>query len=389
MSGVGIAGLLLGLLAALVAFVHPTRARIAVFAFAYLLHVAATVAYYELVKNSGGDAALYYYDPFRIYGSGFGLNTTFIVYIVQAPKSIFGGSYLDYFLVFQAIGFFGIAALMRIFEEIYLEAGTPQPIYIYALLFMPSLHYWTSAIGKDSLFFFAICISLWAAMQYKRRWLALAMGILLMLAIRPHIAAIAVAAFAVTVIIDRNTRLVVKLPLFVASAAGTVFAIAAVWSAFRVDLISIDTVSDVLASREALATSESAGRSAVTGGFVIRLLSLLLRPLFFDANGALGLIVSMENLLLLVILALMVARLRTIIALAKGVAFVRYALVSTVVITLALSIGYYNVGLGIRQKATMILPGILVAFVALQALLRGRREVHQPQEIQGVQPSFG
>jgi hypothetical protein len=124
---VGFFGLLMGLLGALFAFAQPTRARITVFVFCYLMHVAAAVFYHELVKSGGGDAAFYYYDPGRIFDNGFGPNTAFIIYLVQFPKTLFGGTFLDYFLVFQAVGFWGLVFLMRTLEEVYSEAEVDQP----------------------------------------------------------------------------------------------------------------------------------------------------------------------------------------------------------------------------------------------------------------------
>jgi hypothetical protein len=389
MTGVGIFGLLLGLASAFFAFVQLTRVRLVVFSAAYLMHVAAAVFYYQLVKNGVADSALYYYDPFYIYEEGFGLNTAFIVYIVQSIKLWFGGTYLDYFLLFQAVGFYGLAALMRIFDEIHMELGVEQKAFSYLILFLPSLHYWTSAIGKDSLFFFALCLTMWAAMQYKRRLVALSLGMLLMLAIRPHIAVIAAGAFAVAVMVDRETRLIVKVPVFLLSLAGAVFAVASVWNTFRIDLTDVDALADMISARDALADSEDAGRTAVTGSYPVRLFSLLFRPLFFDGGGALGLIVSVENLLLIILFGMMLANLGTVMKMARTVPFVRYALVSAAVITIVLAIGYYNVGLGIRQKATMILPQIIVAFVAMLALLQVRRRGVTVQQLPAAQPGFG
>jgi hypothetical protein len=300
--------------------IRPTRIRVTVFCLAYLAHAAAALFYYNLVKNGVADSALYYYDPLRTYEEGFGFNTAFIIYLVQLPKSLFGGTYLDYFFVFQAAGFLGLCLLMRTIEEIYAEVDTPQPVYTYLLLFMPSLHYWTSAIGKDSLFFLGICLSIWAAMQYKQRLIALSGGLLLMLAVRPHIAVIAAGAFAMAVMVDRRTRLIIKLPLFLLSIAGAAFAVVSVWSTFRIDLTNVDALSEMMAGREAFAGSEDAGRTAVNAGYPIRLLSLLFRPFFFDGGGALGLIVSFENLLFLVIVVLIVFHLRTMTRLARNVA---------------------------------------------------------------------
>jgi hypothetical protein len=239
------------------------------------------------------------------------------------------------------------------------------------LLFIPGLHYWSSAVGKDSLFFFGVVLSLWAALNIKGRLVWMGFAMLLMLLIRPHIALVALAALAVTVIGDRGTTVPVRILLALAALAGTAFSIASVWSTFQIDLTNADTVSEALAGRgrEALAESDAGGNTSVNVGYPLRVLSLLFRPFFVDANGALGLVVSLENLLLVPIVFQLMLHGKTLLKLARNVPFVRYAVVSSVVTLLVLSIGYYNVGLGIRQKATMILPGLLIAFVALRAVL--------------------
>jgi small neutral amino acid transporter SnatA (MarC family) len=116
---------------------------------------------------------------------------------------------------------------------------------------------------------------------------------------------------------------------------------------------------------------------------------LLIRPFFFDAEGVLGLIVSLENLLFLILITIIIFHPRLTTQLARKIPFVRYAVVSSAVITMVLALGYYNVGLGIRQKATMITPGLLVAFVALQALRQAHRMAGAAAPLPHGKPSFG
>jgi len=389
-SGVGIFGLLLGLTAVFFATVRRTRLRIAAFVLLYIMHVLAAVAYYQLVQNSAADTYLYYYDPYGIYEEeGFGTNTIFLVYLVQLPKSFFGGTYLDYFLLFQAIGFYGLAALMRIFEEVWEEMGVEQPVYTYFLLFMPSIHYWTSAIGKDSLFFFGLCMTFWAAMNYKRRLVVFGAGLMLMLLIRPHIAIVAGAAFMVAVLIDKQTRALIKIPLFLAGAALTAYAALSLRNTFGIDITNVDVFSDVLAGREAIVTTEDAGRSVVTGSFFYLMFGLLFRPFFFDAPGLFGFAASVENVFVMGFIVILAINGRSLFTLFRRVPFIRYALVATVVITIVLTFGYYNVGLGIRQKATMILPGLLVLLVTTLAYRRAQRAVQSPEPVMAGYPSLG
>jgi hypothetical protein len=184
---------------------------------------------------------------------------------------------------------------------------------------------------------------------------------------------ITLSALAATFLLDRQTRLPIRVFLSVAALIGVGVAIATIRSTFQIDVANANVVSDVLAGREAILQTEDAGRTAVHGSYPVRVLSLLLRPFFYDAGGALGLVVSFENALLAVILGVLAYHWRAVKTLTMAVPYLRFALTSSVAILLLLALGYYNVGLGIRQKATMILPGILVAFITLRAVLDARR----------------
>jgi hypothetical protein len=374
MTLVGVLGLLLGLLAGTFAFVRRTRMNITMFALCYLMHIVASVLYFRLVEAGGGDARFYFEDPLDMYGDGFGFNTSFIIYLVQLPKAYLGGTMLDYFLVFQAIGFWGIALLMRIFEEIHLEAGAKHRSYAYLILFLPSLHYWTAAIGKDGLYFFAICLAIFASMRFRSRIALLVLAMAIMVMIRSYVAVISLAAFVVTVLVDRKMHVALRVLLFTVGLAGTGYAVADLWTTFRFDVTDVDAISGMLASRDTSSLDAAvAGNSAVGGSYPLRILSLLFRPFFLDSPGALGLVVSLENVLQMMATLWFFFHFRTSWLVMRGVHFARYAMVSSIGITLGLAIGYYNVGLGIRQEATMILPGFLVSFVAVLTVVGARR----------------
>jgi len=382
MTIVGIFGLVLGLLAARNIYEYWTPVRIRVFALSYLLHVVSAVLSWRLALSAPADASLYYYDPFGNFANGFGLNTQFVIYVVQSIKSLLGGSFLDYYFLFQAVGLWGVAMLMRIFDEVYRELGVEQPIWTYALLLIPSLHFWSSAIGKDAPFFFAAALALWSAMNVRRRFIGFGAGALLMLMIRPHIAILALAALSVTVIADRKTRVWVRIGLAGLALGGVSYAVGSVLGTFNIDLTSADVISDRLAAREQLLGTEEAGRTAVGGSFLVRLFAFLFRPLFYDAEGVLGWAASLENLIILAMLGLMTLHVRQLLAVARAVPFIRYALAFAFALTALLAFEYYNIGLGLRQKWAMLMPNLLVVFVTLQAVRAGRARA----QLAGVPP---
>ncbi|MDP8993384.1 MAG: hypothetical protein M3N07_00125 [Pseudomonadota bacterium] len=373
MTALGLIGIFLGALAFRLAFIGRTFGKILLLAAAYALHVAAAFVYYRRTEADIADTYGYYYDPMGMYGEGFGLGTQFIVFAVQSIKHMVGGTYLDYFFLFQALGYAGICLLMRVADEIYSELGLRMPPYLYLLLFVPSLHFWSSAVGKDAPFLFSAVLAIWSSMRLPQRLLGLVAALLLMLLIRPHIFLVAVAALALAAMAGRGVRAHVRVALFVAASAGVAFAISAVQETFNIDVTSSESVMQQLERREGVLQTEDAGNTSVNAAYPVRLLSLLFRPLFFDAQGLFGLISSMENLAILLLVSVILFRIRFVAALVRNIVYIRFTVIFTLMLILFLALAYYNVGLGLRQKWTMVMPGLFVVLITLLCAQARRR----------------
>lgn len=372
MSILGLIGVILGFFAIPMAFTRATRIKIVYMTMIYLIHVAASVVYFRRALDNEADSAWYYFDPYQNYQEGFSLGTQGILYVVQYIKEMIGGTYLDFYLLFQAIGFLGIAILLRVFEEIHDELRLPHAPYFYALIAIPSLHFWSGALGKDAPFLLATSLALWASMRLPSRAKALIAALLLMLLIRPHIAVVAGAALALAVIVGRGISVPVRLALFVVAVAGTALAVSMLQSIYSVDITSAESIGQQFERVEVLLSSDYAGTTAVSGNFAVRLLSLLFRPLFFDAKELFALIASLESVLMILVVLLLVIRVRDLFQLFRSVFFARYAVIYGLGMTVFLTLGYWNVGLGLRQKWTMMVPMYLVLLVAVIAV-RGAR----------------
>ena len=367
MTLVGLLGPIIALLAWQMAFVERTRTRAAIFFLAFLTHIGTTSLYYFWVQTTVADTILYYDDPYSFYGTGFGMGTRFVIYMVQYLKDILGGTYLDYFLLFQAFGFWGVVLMMRIFEEIHIELGTKQSPFTYLLFFLPSIHFWTSAIGKDAPLFLAASLAVWSAMQLRRRFIAFGLSILIMVLFRPSIALAALMALALSAFIDPRNSVGTKLVLLLAAFAAVVPVLGTVENTFRVDVTSAESVSDFFQYQSEISAQDEGGSAVVGASYPVRIFSLLFRPLFVDANGAFGLIASLENLFLMFILFQMLRNFGSVKKLVRSVFFVRFGSIFAVVLILLLGFVYYNVGLGLRQKV-MFMPGLLTLFVAVLAV---------------------
>ncbi|HEY0111876.1 MAG TPA: hypothetical protein VGB59_01860 [Allosphingosinicella sp.] len=368
MSLIGFLGLLISIAGFRFARAGESRARFIMFVLLLLIHIGAAIAAYLYSQEFGGDVTIYYYDRLGIYGNATGLSTVFVVNFVQFLKSYFGGSFFDYFLLFQSMGFWGILFVLRAFDDIHDELGQPTFKNVYLLLFLPGLHYWTSAIGKDAPIFLGVAMCTWAAFRLQTRYLVFAAGVTIALLVRPHIALLALVALALTLLLGRNISLVTRAGLMavvlggIASVAGLVEG-----TVNGLSLSSTDSVTEFLESKSQVSEESGADLSITGASFPVKLFSLLFRPMFIDANGAFGYIASLENVVLLLIILTLVRRFGTALAVTRAAGFARFAIFFFIMLTFLLAMVNYNVGLGLRQKM-MMMPGLLIFFVALLAV---------------------
>lgn len=368
---VGWAGIAIGYAALfMVAGRERGISRISVALLLITLQTATGFYFHEWAKTGTTDAALYYYDRYDFYHMrGFGLNTQFVIWVVQGLKELFGGTYLDYFLLFQAAGSWAIVYMMRTFEDLSRMARSPFDARLLFLLFLPGLHFWTAFIGKDGVLVLGAAMCGWATIQIRSRWLTFGIGVLIMTLFRPHIGILAAASLAGAILLDRDTRGFAKLALGSLAVVGIVVVAGTIQDTYALNIGSTEAVGDFLARQSRIAATVEGSTSAAGLPLPLAILSLLFRPFFFDAGGFEGLIVSLENLVLVGIFGYFIYRFAWLKKLFTGTLVVRYAVFFAFLVTMVLSLTYYNVGLGLRQKM-MMMPAILTIFAALIATSR-------------------
>jgi hypothetical protein len=174
--------------------------------------------------------------------------------------------------------------------------------------------------------------------------------------------------------------------LFVIAIAGASYISLTVKSTFSVDVTNADSISDFLANQQQSAQTQIGGTMVRDASFFVKLVSLLFRPMFFDANGIFALVASVENLFMIFLFGFMLWNWKELWWLARRVFFLRFALILAVALILLLTFLYYNVGLGLRQKA-MIYPAFFAFLVSQWAFDRAQRWTKQ-QAATARQASF-
>lgn len=375
MTAFGLLGILLSIAGFRFARATESRSRMVLFVLLLLAHVGASIAYYVYAQEFGGDVKLYYNDPFGVYGQFTGVSTIFIINFVQFLKEYFGGSFLDYFLLFQAMGFWGILFVLRTFDDIHEELGQPTFNRVYLLLFLPGLHFWTSAIGKDAPIFLGVAMCVWAAFRLQSRYLFFCAGLALGLLVRPHITLIALMALAMTVLLIRNTSLITRVALLAVVVIGIGSVAGLVQDSFYgLNITNTDSVTEFIETKSSVSEESGGDLSIINASFPVKLISLLFRPFFVDATGLLGYIASLENVVLLLVFVTLVWRFGTSLAVARAALFTRFCAFFFVMLTILLAMVNYNVGLGLRQKM-MMMPALLVFLAAMLAVRTARRQM--------------
>jgi len=355
---------------------------------AFVVKLLASVARYTVlveVYGGRGDARGYHgagnqlvsvWRSFEIpqmsIGTEFVNAVTAFLYVPYVPTMLGG------FFLFATIAFFGQLLMYAAFRK----CAKPGTLGWYAavMLFLPTIVYWPSSIGKESLMYLFIGTAVFGAAyllyDYRLRWAVLfGLGTAGAAAIRPHIAVLLVVSLAVALVfgesgarrIERGRKILVVGVVGVLLVGFTVVAA----TQFNIDLSAgLDSSRGVERVLGNVEESTGKGGSATTGTAVTSPLEfpsgfvkVLFRPFPYEAGNAQSLASSIEGLLLLGFLLW-----RAIPILKNGWRirqhpYLIFALVFMVGFIIAFS-AFNNFGLLARQRSQVI-PFFLALLIGL------------------------
>ena len=318
------------------------------------------------------DAKGYYYDIYDFYQYGFGFSTMFIIYITQSALEIFGGSYLDYFFLYQVLGLWGIALVFRTMEETATALGTTLPPSMIALMFLPGMYFWTAAIGKDAPLFLACALAVWSCFRISNRWVWFGLAVVIMMFIRVHVGLVTVVALALALVAGRDVPSIARIALAVSAIVAGGFLFTELQSQLQIDLTSVESIANYVDQQTAAAT-RGVDNTLANASFPVKLLSLLYRPFFIDSGGIFGIVASFQNVAMVGITFVLLRNFRLWAELFRGSLAIRFATIHFVMMYLMLAFMYYNVGLGLRQRE-MATPALLAVLGAIWMVIQLRRQ---------------
>ena len=299
------------------------------------------------------------------------------LYTVTGPSPLAG------FVIFASFAFWGQYFLFRAFR-LALPTGDVRR-YAVLVLLLPSLLFWPSSIGKEAwLMFFVGVTALGAARLFAHRRGALTLlllGAAGTTLLRPHLAVLLFAALFVAQLFrptsDRASGLLSKLG-GVAVLGVAAFILTSQSAAFLgIDDFSWQAVSD---SVETASEQASEGRSAFESSPIRSpadvpgaLATVLFRPFPWEAGNAQMLVQALEGVVLVVLAARALPRIRRLPALMARNPYVTFCVVYVSSFVWAFS-GFGNFGILARQRVLMIPLFLVLLALPTRDQLRGERQ---------------
>ena len=336
----------------------------------YMWHSFFCIVYAYLTTTiMSSDAIFYYISSSQNILPDFKLGTNAVVYIAAIFTNGLSLSYLGVYLVFNIFGTIGLLAVDASLRHATENKARFVKILALIVLLLPSMNFWSGALGKDSIAYMSTGLLLWASIDFRRHNLLLLFAIFCMFLVRPHIAGIMIVAFILSLLISKTLSPFKRVFFIIVSLIGMVTIIPFVLEYVGFGLvISGDLTEDFIKQRQGLNIRGFDGGIDISSmPFILKLFTYIFRPLPFEAHNFLSFLSSIDNLLILVLFILslfsVVASRRKIFSLNDSKEnrwfLLFFALGGIAISSLITS----NFGISARQK-WMFLP-ILIYFIFL------------------------
>lgn len=339
----------------------------------YLYHILFWLVYYVYALNNPSDSKNYFYNTNSYSGNWldlYGTSTTFIEFIAYPFTNFLSLPYVVVMVLFAWFGYIGF-----IFTYLFFRENIPIKVklfkrwdFLFILMFLPNMHFWTASLGKGSVIFVGIMMFVYALKAPKKRWLTLVVGSLITYHVRPHVFMFLIVGAGLG-FMSGNKK------ISAAKKVGAFVVMIGLLLVLQDKILAVVNLSgsdNVVQDFQEFTTTRSEGLSEDAGSGVdmasyplpLKLFTFWFRPLFLDAPGILGLIVSAENLLYLLIV-LKIIKKDFFTFLKKSTPLVKMSAVIFFTTSLAMTFVMSNLGIIMRQKSMVMYFLFFVIFYYL------------------------
>ena len=267
--------------------------------FLYLWHTIFCFVYLWYVIKNGGDALVYYkmtvLGVFELRPGSQAVYMLNSVFIHGLGFSIAGA-----FLVNNIVGFLGLLAFQGSLNFATENKSRRIKQLSMLIVLLPSISFWTSALGKDSISFMATGFALWAALKLEKRTVLMAFAIFMMFLVRPHMAGMMIIALSFSMVLSAKVsllrRLIVGIGALLITAALVPFALE---YAGVSDPNSAESIASFMEGRQGVNTAGGSSVDIASMSLPMKMFTYVFRPTIFEARNVFTLAAAIDNLILL------------------------------------------------------------------------------------------
>jgi hypothetical protein len=334
----------------------------------FFFHFLVAITFHFYIDANGGDAIKYWNLP--KYGTFEDVwflvvnrrASSFMYFFNFFPANTLELSMFTGNMIYALLGYLGFIYLFKTIKELFIDAETLYSIKLLRVsifplfLFLPNLHFWSSGIGKDVILFFCIIIFLYSLLDVRKRMVLFLISLLLSILIRPHITLFLLIAFSVGYLIDGRLKGYQKILVFLMLIAGFVSMFQYVVQFIQLDSLEVSSIEEFANTRVSnLSRQRTESSIDITSyPFPLKVFTFLYRPLFFDITGALAILSSFENLILLIFTIVVMAN-KPIKAFRRSSHLMKGMIIFFIVGAISFSLILGNLGIMLRQK-NMFIP---------------------------------
>ena len=165
----------------------------------YFWHTSASITYIAYIRFQKGDSIQYFLrslDEFYLFA--YPVGSKFVITFTHIFSAFLSFPYLAVFLIFNIIGYSGLILLWDVFNKNRINQSFIISIFIITIIFLPSMSFWSSSIGKDSISFYCTCLLIWSIYSSTNRVRNLFLkyfSLIILFAARPQIGAVGLCIF--------------------------------------------------------------------------------------------------------------------------------------------------------------------------------------------------
>ncbi|HSM43677.1 MAG TPA: hypothetical protein VK969_01530 [Acidimicrobiia bacterium] len=246
--------------------------------------------------------------------TGGGEGTAFTEVIAGFVYAIYTPTFLGAFLIWAFLAFLGQLLFLAAFRHWFGEEK--RRLYTLAVLFLPSLVFWPSSLGKDALMVFFLGLAAYGSSRLLRTYkltsvVPIGIGLLLAAGIRPHVSAALAIALVLALILGKPLPKLRGSPMrpvvLVAALAGAVVVLGAFSTTFEVGVSESRQERDLGGFLEDVSDRTSTGGSQIEGAAVSTpaqlpgaVITVMFRPLLYEGANPQMIMSALEGTALLV-----------------------------------------------------------------------------------------